>query len=273
VASGRRNREESTPEKILGTALRQARLNVGWSIERLATAVSFSPALVGFVERAERRPSKELITSCEKALGLQGELAELWWKLEPRAAPTWFRVWPRIEIRAKVLRTWQPLVMPGLLQTVEYARAILRCEPGATAESIEDILAVRMQRQIIFDRPDPPLFSGILDEATLRRPIGGRAVMRAQLEHLLTMMSRPTVTIQVVPFDVGEHPGLLGGFVLAQLPDTTEHAYLEAASNGQVTDRVEEIQALTSRYDAIRSWAHPVHVSERLIREVSHEYQ
>src|SRR5437868_6243103 len=272
LASDRQSREDRTPGETLGTALRQARLDVGWSIERLASVVSFSPALVGFVERSQRRPSKEFIAACEKALGLQGELADLWWKLEPRAAPTWFRAWPKVESRAKVLRTWQPLVLPGLLQTIEYAQAILRCEPGVSAESIENALALRLQRQSIFDQPSPPLFSGILDETALHRPIGGKTVMRAQLEHLLAMMDHPTVTIQEVPLEDGAQPGLLGGFVLAQLPNAAEHAYLESTSSGQITDRIHEVQALASRYDAIRAWAHPVHVTERLIREALHAF-
>lgn len=263
---------QTTPEQALGAALRRYRKEAGWSLDQLAEKVRFSSALVGFVERAQRRATKEFVEACEKALGLNGELVELWRQLEPRSAPPWFRAWTKVESQARILRTWQPLIVPGLLQTPDYARALLRCEPGVSLEAVETALETRLQRQTIFNRPSPPILSAVIDEAVLLRPIGGRAVMAGQLEHLLEMTSRPRIDVQVVALDIGANPGLLGGFVIAQLTDGPDHAYLESPGNDQVTDRPEETQAISLRYDAIRAWAHPVHVSGALIRETMVKY-
>lgn len=162
--------------------------------------------------------------------------------------------------------------MPGLLQTADYIRAVLRGIPGATDTEVDEYLQVRLQRQAIFDRPSPPIFTAVIDEGVLHRPIGGREVMRQQLDRLLLLMEHPKITVQVVPLDAGIATGLLGGFAIATLADAHVWAYLESASSGQVTDRVEEIGAISLRYDTIRAWAHPVHVSRDVIREMQARY-
>lgn len=117
------------------------------------------------------------------------------------------------------------------------------------------------------------MYWALLDECALIRPIGGTDVMREQLEHLLTMMATPFISIQIVPLSVGATPGLLGGFALAKGAGMPDHISLEDAAQGSVSDREETVRKVNLRYDAIHKWAHPIHVSERLVREVAARYE
>jgi transcriptional regulator with XRE-family HTH domain len=262
----------NTPEARLGEELRRSREALGWTQDDLAERIQFSGSMVGFVERAERAPTEDFVLRCEAALGAAGKLVPLLAGCE-KSSPRWFRPWTKIEAEARVLRLWEPLLVPGLLQTPEYARAVLRTEPGVLERDVEELLAARMQRQKLFERPDPPIVAAIIDEGVLYRPVGGQEVMHWQLEHLLELVRHPRVTVQVVPVSIGATAGLLGGFAVAQVTGQRDAAYLDNPLNGQVTDRADEVHAITLKYDAVRAWAHPLHVSEQLIREMKVKYE
>ncbi|MFC6080584.1 helix-turn-helix domain-containing protein [Sphaerisporangium aureirubrum] len=269
----RKKRDMSnTPESRLGEELRRSREALGWTQDDLAERIQFSGSMVGFVERAERSPTEDFILRCEAALGADGKLVPLLAGCE-KSSPRWFRPWTKIEAEARVLRLWEPLVLPGLLQTAEYARAVLRTEPGVLERDVEELLAARMQRQKVLDRPDPPIVAAIIDEGVLNRPVGGREVMHRQMEHLLVMVKHPRVTVQVVPVSIGATTGLAGAFALAQVAGARDAAYLDDSLNGRVTDRADEVHAISLKYDAVRAWAHPLHVSEQLIREMKVKYE
>ncbi|MEV8633061.1 helix-turn-helix transcriptional regulator [Streptosporangium sp. NPDC051023] len=259
---------DTGPLALFGYELRKRRETAGWTQEQLARRMRFSDSLIGQVERATRRPSRIFIERCEEALGLRGELLQHWPDLTREGSPRWFRTWLEIEGDAHAIRSWEPLVLPGLLQTEDYARAVISGRPGATPDQVEEALAIRMARQKIFQRADPPMYWAVIDECVLRRPIGGREVMRRQLEHLLEMLESPRVSIQIVPFDLGATTGLLGGFAIAQLRGAQDTAYLESIGTGHVTDRPEEIQAVNLRYETIRGDAHSQHASTNMIREM-----
>ena len=143
------------------------------------------------------------------------------------------------EAAASINRNFQPLVVPGLLQTDEYARAMFRQFPGDVLDkSIEAQVEVRMRRQELLDRDDSPLLFFILDEAATRRLIGGKDVMRRQLRRMTEMAARPHVTVEVVPFSAGVHPGLQGSFVIQEFPDPADDdvLYLESPQ-GEVISR------------------------------------
>ncbi len=262
-----------SPEVAFGRELRKLRTAQNWSLEALGAKVGYSGTMVGYFERAKRPVPESFVTTAEEALGLNGELVALWKEINPKAAPTWFRAWPKIEASARVIRTWEPLVIPGLLQTPDYARVVLRGVPGATEEEVEQALQARLKRQAIFGRPTSPIFAAVIDEGVLHRPIGTSRVMYEQLEHLVSLMGHPKITIQVVPYAAGMTTGLLGGFAIAQLPEGRDWAYLESASSGHVTDRIEQVQGISLRYDTIRAWAHPLHVTRDVIREMQKRYR
>ncbi|MER5322102.1 helix-turn-helix domain-containing protein [Streptosporangium roseum] len=255
------------PLVFFGTELSNRRRRAHLSQERLAEITQFSRSLLSFIERGERTPSRNFAQRCDDALEAGGELVRLWEHITRDASPQWFRGWLDIEQKAHTLHTWQPLVVPGLLQTEEYARAVIRGEPGITEEQVERAVAARMERQEIFTRAAPPLLRAILDEGVLHRPIGGRAVMRRQLERLLEAIESPRIGVQVVPLARGVTTGILGGFVIAQLPGSTDTVYIDSATDGHVTNRPEDVEAIHSRYDTLRAEAQPQPVSITLIRE------
>ena len=123
------------------------------------------------------------------------------------------------EADAVRIRTWEPLLVPGLLQTEHYAWAVIRARWPDDPDGVQRRVMARMARRTLLSKPDAPALTAILDEAALRRPIGGAAVMRDQLRELLR--PRPNVTIRVVPYATGAHPGLEGSFVLLDFPEET----------------------------------------------------
>ncbi|MEU9887766.1 helix-turn-helix transcriptional regulator [Sphaerisporangium sp. NPDC051011] len=257
----------ASPLAFFGAELRKYRQRAGVSQEDLADKINFSASLIGFVERAQRFPSRDFVERCDGALELSGELVRLWPLLTREASPPWFHGWLDVEQQAHRLRTWQPLVVPGLLQTEEYARAVIRGEPCITEEQVEKKLEARMERQAILKRAEPPVLQIVIDECVLLRPIGGKDVIRGQLQSLLEAVESPRISIQVVPLLLGGTPGISGGFVIAQLHGRTDTVYIESATHGYVTSHSEDVDAIHSRYDAIRLEAHPQHASIDRIRE------
>ncbi|MEU8266033.1 DUF5753 domain-containing protein [Sphaerisporangium sp. NPDC049002] len=179
----------------------------------------------------------------------------------------WFYPWLEAEQQALTLRAWQPTLVLGLLQTADYARAVFRGEPGIRSDKIDKGVEARLERQTLFDRKDPPMLWAVLDEGVLQRPIGGSAVMKGQLNHLLTMAEHPCITIQIVPVMAGCTAGLLGGFFLAQLRDGREVVYLESAGKGHVTAQTKEVRDIQVRYEAVRASALPHDGSLNRIKE------
>ncbi|MEW9549879.1 Scr1 family TA system antitoxin-like transcriptional regulator [Nonomuraea sp. NPDC050783] len=259
--------------EVYGQVLRKAREAAGMSQMALGELLSCSESLVGLIERGKRRPSKGFTLAAEAALGLNGELYGLLPNTTVMSTPRWFSEWPKAEEKAHTIRTWQPLVIPGLLQTARYARAVLSAAPGATDQWIEDAVETRLRRQAILERVLPPMYWVLIDECALLRPVGGSEVMREQLARLLKAAEQPNICIQVVPLDVGATAGVLGGFALAKGNDMAEHVYVEDVVQGTVSPREDMVRRVNVIYDAIHKWAHPVHVSRQLIREVAARYE
>jgi len=159
-----------------------------------------------------------------------------------------------LEAEAAGLHTYESMFIPGLLQTEDYARAVIRA--GLTRpdpDNLERRLSARMVRQEIVNRPDPPEIWAVLDESVVRRPVGGQEVMRAQLEHLIEVSTRPNtaVTLQVLPFTVGAHPGMNGPFVILTFNSPTDPpmVYLETATDGLYLDEPADVERYTLRFN------------------------
>ncbi|MFG1704977.1 Scr1 family TA system antitoxin-like transcriptional regulator [Nonomuraea sp. M3C6] len=268
------NEQPESPTEEYGAMLKRARDAAHLSQAALGEVLSCSESLVGLIERGKRRPTKKFTLAAEAALGLKGDLYRLLPNTTVMATEKWFSEWPGVETKADTIRTWEPLVVPGLLQTPRYAQVLFAAEPGVTEQWREEALATRIQRQSVFQRKDPLMYWVLIDESVLLRPVGGKEVIREQLEHLLKMAEQPNISIQVVPLDVGATAGLVGGFAIAQGEGMRDHVYLEdAAVAGTVSAREEMVRRVRLRYDAIHKWAHPVHVSQRLLREVAATYE
>ncbi|GAA1504100.1 helix-turn-helix transcriptional regulator [Sphaerisporangium rubeum] len=252
---------------IFGDELRERRMRAQVTQQQLADMTQFSRSLLAFIERGERTPSRNLAQRCDDALRADGELLHLWTQLTRDASPRWFRTWLEVEEEAHTLHTWQPLVIPGLLQTEDYARAVIRGEAGITTTQVEKAVNARLERQQIFAREAPPMLWAVIDEGVLHRPIGGRTIMRNQVRRLLDAIESPHIGIQVVPTTLGITTGLLGGFVIAQMPDTPDTVYIESATHGHVSTRPEDVKVIQSSYDTVRAEAQPQPHSIELIRE------
>jgi hypothetical protein len=183
---------------------------------------------------------------------------------------SWFRQWALTEREAVALRSYQWSVIPGLLQTEAYARALLTGAGQLTGELVEQQVAARLSRQELLTRDDPPQFIAVLDEHVLRRPVGGPGVMREQLQHLLKICAEhPRVRIQVVPTGTGAYAGLNGPFVIATLPDGGDVAYLDDQLQGRFVDRVDDVATIRQLWESVRCEALPYQQSLELIAEVA----
>ena len=148
---------------LFGGEFRKYRKKAKMTQGELAEVTQSSRSLLSFTERGERNPSHNLARRCDDALGANGGLIRCWTHITHAASPRWFRDWLEVEPAAHTLHTWQPLVVPGLLQTEEYARAVLRGKPGVTDSEVEELVAARMERQAIFSRAAPPMLRVVLD--------------------------------------------------------------------------------------------------------------
>ncbi|MEO3813279.1 helix-turn-helix transcriptional regulator [Sphaerisporangium sp. B11E5] len=248
--------------------MRKYRNRANITQDRLAGIIQFSQSLIGFIERGERTPSHNFMQRYDDAVHTGGELVRLWAHLTRGASPRWFRNWLDIEQEAHTLHAWEPLYVPGLLQTEEYAITVIRGEPGISDAQVEKAVTARMERQAIFLRSDPPMYRVVLDEGVLQRPIGGKKVMHRQIERLMEAAESSRIGIQIIPVALGVTTGLLGGFAIAQISGSPDKVYIESATNGHVTDHPEDVEAIHRRYDALRATAQPQHVSTELIREM-----
>ncbi|GAB2497446.1 helix-turn-helix domain-containing protein [Streptosporangium sandarakinum] len=257
-----------SPTALFGFELRRHRKARGWSQIKLSKAVPYSVGTISMIETAKRSPSEEFARYCDEALEAEGALMRLWPMVSHAAAPPWFRPWLDVEATAEAIRTWEPLIVPGLLQTEDYARAILSGEIGVTPEQVEQQVTARMERQSILKRSKPPLFWVVIDEAVLHRPIGSPAVMTAQISYLVEAAQTPRTTVQVLPLNAYSTTGLAGGFAIAQTQGVFDTAYAESAGvMSRVTDRPEDVSVLAYRYEGIRSQALPQRDSLELIKE------
>ncbi|MEV4704479.1 DUF5753 domain-containing protein [Actinoplanes sp. NPDC049316] len=184
----------------------------------------------------------------------------------------WFREWAAIERDARALRSFQPLVLPGLFQTPAYAHALCATGSPLPPDQVEQIVAGRIERQRVLDRTPPPLIVAVVDQTVLERPIGGPSTMRAQLLRLIELAERPNIHIHVVPKTVGGYTGLSGPFVLASPFEGRDIAYLDNQIKGTVLDAPEEVAMLHEAWEAVRAEALPRQQTLALISEAANRW-
>jgi len=257
-----------SPLTFFGSELRHYRTKAGLTIEQLAEKINYSTSQISAIETGKRPPTREFARLADDALGTDDALTRLWPLTRKSPFPVWFHRWVDIEEAAHTLKTWQPLLVPGLLQTEEYARSLLSRRPDLTPEQIDAIVTARMQRQEILRREKPPLLCVMLDEGILHRPIGTKRIMREQLLALIEAAQRPRITLQVVPIASQALLGLEGAFVIASVPGETDFAYVDGVNQGYVTDRAGDVEAIANRFEAIRSLALPMPASLDWIAKV-----
>jgi transcriptional regulator with XRE-family HTH domain len=258
-----------SPSTFLLGELRRARSSAGLSQDDLGKTINYSGSLVSAVENGQRPPTRDYLVAVDGALHTGGLFERLQSGLASfDQAPVWFRDWLIIEREATLIRWFEPLIVPGLLQTESYAETIIAGSGLADVDEIGQRVAARLQRQSLLSRPKPPTLIAIMDEGVLRRCVGSPAVMAEQCELLADYASRPHVQIHVVPAVVGVHAGLGGPFTVARARDF-EIAHLDGPLLAQITDRSGDIDSLIRLWEAIRGDALSRAQSLDLIKEVA----
>ena len=260
---------------MFGAELRFYRTRAGLSQKDLAARATVSHDVISKIETGERPPAEDFPPRLDAVpeLDTRGALTRLWDHLKKghkQRLYGWFQQWADIEAQATVLRWYEPLVVPGLLQTGDYARAILSARPDGNLDDLDEQVAARLARQAILDRTGAPQLWCILDEGVLHRAIGGSKVMRSQLYRLAEVAEHPKTTIQVIRSG-GAHAGLLAHFVIADLDGKPPVVYLETAAEGQVTDSSSVVDHVALRFDRLRAQAESWVASRDLIRKVAEE--
>ena len=263
-----------TPRQVFGAMLRYYRERAGLSRTDLARQISKSVSLIQAIELGQRAATADVTEDLEGVLPSDGALIrlrdEIGDGLGYQAYPSWFQEWLVSEREAKKLRWFGPVLVPGLLQTEDYARAIFGTRFGVTDEEIDEQVAARLKRREILARDQPPALWVIVDEMVLRRAVGGRYVMREQVGHLIEMSRRPHVSVQVISTAVGAHLGLCaGGFAIADFDGAAAVGYQETACQGQFVDRCEDVETLLECWDTLVREALPWAASQALLEEAA----
>ncbi|CAM5345343.1 Helix-turn-helix domain-containing protein OS=Streptomyces tendae OX=1932 GN=GUR47_01510 PE=4 SV=1 [Streptomyces tendae] len=256
---------------VLGRRLQELRETAGLKREEAAKVLRVAPATVRRMEMAEVALKIPYVQILLTAYGVAGDevaafvaLAEEanqpgWWQRYHDVLPDWFSLYVSLEGAARIVRSYEPHFVPGLLQTEDYARSVLEAGTigNAGGDAVERHVSLRMERQRLLERPDPPHLWVVMDETVLKRPVSihGR-VMREQLDKLLEFAGRDRVTLQVAEFEDGPHPGTYAPFTLfrfaePELPDMVFTEYLTGAlyldSRTEVSAHLEVLDHMTAR--------------------------
>ncbi|WAL73406.1 helix-turn-helix transcriptional regulator [Kitasatospora sp. YST-16] len=284
-----------SPRSFYGSELRRLREDRGLSQERLGELVFCSGAYVGQIEAATRRPQEDMSERFDSVLETGGHLARLYPLVtrtipakysvvaaEPRAEPEpvtrmrfaeYFTTVAELQSVARTISSFSPTLVPGLLQTPEYARAVFRAaQPLRPAADIADRVRLRMDRARIFDRPTSPLYWAVLDESVIRRPVGGAATMAEQLLSIVELARKNRIVVQVLPFSAGAHALMEGELCLLTFADAPPAAYVEGPHAGQLIDDSSTVAECVLSYDFTRVAAMPPEESLDLIESVAEEY-
>jgi transcriptional regulator with XRE-family HTH domain len=274
---GRENDEAEGPANGLeafALELKAQRERAGLTQEQLAKLMGYSASVIAKLETCRTIPSPKHAGQADEALGTPGTFRRLRQAMINGTYEPWVSAFLEMEERATVLRNWESMVVPGLLQTEAYARGVLRgARPTDSDAAIEQLVTARMARQDIWERedPEPPILSAILGETVLRQRVGDAKVMREQLGRLVEAAENPRITIQVMPFTAAAHPGLLGSFVVASFANGPDAAYLDSVLDGQVSERRKQVAQAGLLYDTLAREALSSGRSVEMITKVADE--
>ncbi|MFD5308219.1 helix-turn-helix domain-containing protein [Streptomyces ardesiacus] len=261
--------------RAVGKQVKLLRERAGLTQRELGDRLGYSEDLVSSLERGRRTPQREFLEAADELLGAGGVLTAVIEDIEKAKAkarvrhPAWFRDYARLEANAVEINFFSMITVPGLLQTEDYARVTFAVrQPLWAEEIIEQRVAARMTRQEILTGWPPPIVTAVIDEAVLRREIGGRKVQEEQLRHLLRIGQLRSTTLQVLPLGCDENPSVDGPFVLLTPKGKSQVAYLEVQGASHLITDPEEVRILAARYGAIRGQALTPRESLALMQEL-----
>ena len=260
--TGRRG-SPTVRRRRLGAELRRYREAAGLTIDHVADRLDCSASKISRLENgqtgASPRDVRDMLALYRVAQPELEDLVEIardtrkrgWWHSYGSVLTS---AYVSFEAAAQCIRSYEAQCVPGLLQVSDYARVLMRASrPEPSIQEVEDRVQVRLARQELLTQEDPVEFWCVLDEAALRRPVGGLEVMRQQLEHLVSVAEWPNVTLQVLPVELGAHPGMEGSFVLFSFPHEgdADTVYVTMATGGVFQEKIEELQRYSTIFDEL----------------------
>ncbi|WP_371643914.1 MULTISPECIES: Scr1 family TA system antitoxin-like transcriptional regulator [unclassified Streptomyces] len=265
--------DPASPRALLGAELRVARERAAMSQAALGEKLFVSGSYVGQMEAGTRRITLELAKAIDEILGMGGFFTRNAGKQGKSKYPDHFVEAAEAEAEALAIREYAPLVIPGLLQREAYAREIFRAyQPTAPEAVIDELTEARLGRARLLTDPSTPLLWCVLDEAVLRRVVGGREVMADALRHLVTLGRARRIITQVIPFGVGAHAGLHGSLKLMSFVDAPPLAYVEGIGMGQLLDDPATVGRHALTYDLLMACALSPAQSLAMIESAAEDY-
>ncbi|MFC7881788.1 Scr1 family TA system antitoxin-like transcriptional regulator [Streptomyces sp. NPDC057376] len=263
----------SSPRALLGAELRHAREKAGLSQEELGARLFVSGSFIGQLEAGTRRMQPEYARMLDDVLGTEDFFQRNCAASAKSKYPEHFAEAAEAEGAATAIREYASMLIPGLLQTPDYARAVCRAyQPTAADDVIDELVDARMQRARMLTDPTAPVLWAVVDEAALRRTAGGRTVMADALRHLAGLMQENRVIVQVLPFDAGAHPAMQGCVRLMDFADSPPLVYLEGVGTGRVDDDPATVARYRVYYDLLMMSALPPGKSLSLIEDLAQNY-
>lgn len=271
----------------LGRELRRLRVAANLTVDATTEATGLNASSLYRIERALNKPQRRTLVTLmelyqvdvERRATLMGWLKESgqtgWFQVYEEYLPEQYQAYVAFEHEAESLRNYESLFLPGLLQSPDYARAVIEGVGGGGANlgtaDVQRRVEVRQQRQGVLTRPVPMQLHAIFDEAALRRQVGSAQIMRAQLEHLLRASAKANICLQVIPFGAGAHPGMPGSFVIMSFADPFDAplVYTDGIAGDAFLDTEEHVASFASRFTAITQAALSPAQSKKMIEQAA----
>ena len=252
--------------------LRGWRKKLGWTQVELGAKLGYSASLVSGVETMDKPPTSEFAAACDRVFGTPETFAGLQELVAREAYPAFFAPVVPFEREAVRIHGWELGAVPGLLQTEDYARALISsARPGAAALGVDRLVAARLERQAILGGERPPMLWYALDEGIVRRVVGSPALMGAQLDVLIEAAGTPGVVIQVLPFTADNYAGTDGPITVYEFADAPTVCYTECYSGGRIVEAPGEVADVWTVLNLIRASALSPRESRELIRQIRRE--
>ncbi|MGP4114778.1 helix-turn-helix domain-containing protein [Streptomyces sp. 4N509B] len=259
--------------RMLGEEVKSQRERRGWTQKDLEAKTRYNHAYFSRVESGDQLPSEALATGLDVLFENGGVISRMLEAIKRGSIHDYSRGAAKKERKATRIQVFNSSLVPGLLQSEDYMRALFTSStPGISEEEVNASVVGRMNRQKVFEREDPPLYWAIMDEAALKRPIGGRECMARQCENLVRATQSPNVTVQVYPFDQGGYPMLGGSLTLLAMPDGEHLAHVENFKSGELVESPKRVAELTQLFDWVRMYALCPVESLKLIEKYMEDY-
>jgi transcriptional regulator with XRE-family HTH domain len=257
---------ETDPILVFGKLLKALRERAGMSQKQLADMVNYSASFISAIETGNKPAKFAMVQRLDRAVNGGGALIAVWPITTVGTYPSWFARVAELEREAFKIHEWEVRVIPGLLQTADYARAMMRAgRPTDDDENIERDDTARLDRQEIFTSDNPPIAWFVIDESVLHRSIGGPQVMREQLQKLEHMSEMPSVVIQIMRSDIGSHPGIEGPLRILEFQDSPPVWYTEGWYSGRIVETPQEVASAMTCFDLMKASALSPEESARTI--------